>query len=374
MARSGWPLALLLVVGASGLSGCGGSAASTDKSVAAETGTPRAARVTKVETRALSANMTANGVLTPVELVSITSDLPGVLVRRVGADTGAVVKAGQVLVELDGAVLDAQIAQVRAKVAQQSVAVRQAQQESARSAKLKGKQVIADEAIAARGFRAASASAGLQMAQAELAELTLRRQRMALRTPVSGVVVERNVAVGDLTGSSPRPMLTVVPFGGTQLKVEVPETRLGELAPGTPATIALADGRRFSGKVSRIGGKVQSGTALAEVFVSLGAPLTASNMPLRVGMSGTAEFALGAGSVAAVPEKALIYDSAGASVMVLGDNNRTRKIKVVTGTRANGYVQLVEGPPAGTTVLLGAGAFVADGDAVAPVAADQAAP
>lgn len=368
MTRVAWHLALVLAACSSILSGCSDSASAGDAVDGEGTmAVPRGARVARVEMREMAVGLSANGVLSPVETVSVTSDIPGVLVRKVMAEAGTAVEAGQVLVQLDGQILDAQIAQVRAKVARMTIEAKQAREESATSASLSGKRVIAEEAIAARKYRSAAAQAALDMAQAELKELTLRRSRMALRAPVSGMVVERNVAVGDLTGSSPRPMLSIVPYGGTQLKADIPETRLGDLPVGTPATVTLADGRSFNGKVSRIGGRVQAGTALAEVYVSIGQPLSASNSPLRVGMSGTVEFALTAQSVSAVPEKAVIYSPSGSSVMVLDNDNRARRIKVATGQRADGYVQLVEGPPPGATVVLGAAAFVAEGDKVDPV-------
>lgn len=368
MTKVAWCMAIALAACAPGLSSCSDSATAEDGIGAnATTAVPRGARVTKVETREMAASLAASGVLSPVETVSVNSDIPGILVRKVMADAGTAVAAGEVVVQLDGEILDAQIAQVRAKVERMKIEAQQAREESATSAKLAGKQVLAEEAITARKYRSASAQAGLDLAQAELKELALRRSRMVLRAPVSGVVLERNVAVGDLTGSSPRPMLTIVPYGGTQLKADIPETRLGDLPIGTPATVTLADGRSFSGKVSRIGGRVQAGTALAEVFVSIGQPLTASNSPLRVGMSGTVEFVLAAQSVTAVPEKSVIYSPSGSSVMVLDSDNRTRRIKVVTGQRADGYVQLVEGPPPGTRVVLSAAAFVAEGDKVDPV-------
>lgn len=368
MTRLAWHIALALAACAPVLSSCNESAIAGEGVDANGTmAVPRGARVTRVEMRDMAVGLSANGVLSPAETISVSSDVPGMLVRKVTAEAGSAVEAGQVLVQLDADILDAQIAQLRAKVARTTLEAQQAREESATSARLTGKQVIAEEAITARKYRAASARAALDMAQAELKELNLRRARMVLRAPVSGVVVERNVSVGDLTGSSPRPMLSIVPYGGTQLKADVPETRLGDLAIGTPATVTLADGRSFSGKVSRIGGRVQAGTALAEVYVSIGQPLAASKSPLRVGMSGSVEFALAARAVTAVPEKAVVYSPSGASVMALDSGNRARRIKVVTGQRAGGYVQLVEGPPPGTTLLLGAAAFVADGDKVKPV-------
>jgi HlyD family secretion protein len=50
--------------------------------------------------------------------------------------------------------------------------------------------------------------------------------------------------------------------------------------------------------------------------------------------------------------------------MVIDAADRVHRVPIQTGQRAQGYVQLVQGPPAGARVALGGGAFVLDGDKV----------
>jgi HlyD family secretion protein len=57
--------------------------------------------------------------------------------------------------------------------------------------------------------------------------------------------------------------------------------------------------------------------------------------------------------------------------MVLQSDNRVRKTPIKTGAHSDGFVQLVSGPPVGAEVLLGAAAFVVDGEAVQPVRASH---
>ena len=334
----------------------------------------RALRAALVENAALEQSLAANGVLAPIETISITSDFPGVPVRQVLVDAGQVAHAGEVLIRLDDSMLRAQIAQQQAAVRQQSIQLAQARQESHRAAKLKGQMVIADEAIAARDFRAQGADAALGIQQASLAQLRIRAGRMVLASPVSGVVIERNVSIGDLTGSTPRPMLVVVPFGQMALKVQVPEAQLGQLLPGTPATVTLADGRVFNGHVRQAGAQVAAQSAQADIWIAIGSPLTVSTQPLRPGMSGVAKFSLGASQRLAVPEAAVLYDSSGASVMTITADGRAHRMSVRTGARTGGKVELLSGPPAGTTVALGGGSFVSEGDRVKPVYAQARAP
>ena len=72
------------------------------------------------------------------------------------------------------------------------------------------------------------------------------------------------------------------------------------------------------------------------------------------------------GVVTAVPEAAVRYDADGASVMVVGPDNRVHRVVVQTGQRGGGLVQLVKGPPVGSRIVQNAAAFLLDGDLVKP--------
>ncbi len=58
----------------------------------------------------------------------------------------------------------------------------------------------------------------------------------------------------------------------------------------------------------------------------------------------------------------------------MGSDNRVRVVQVKTGRRAGGYVELLDGPPAGALVLLRAASFVLPGDLVRPQVTDGLAP
>jgi HlyD family secretion protein len=94
------------------------------------------------------------------------------------------------------------------------------------------------------------------------------------------------------------------------------------------------------------------------------------NRDIRAGGFGRAVFNEVSGDVLAAPETAIRYDADGASVMVVGPDNRVKRAVVSTGQRGGGYVQLVKGPPAGSRIVENAAAFLLDGDLIKP--ADQA--
>ena len=86
-------------------------------------------------------------------------------------------------------------------------------------------------------------------------------------------------------------------------------------------------------------------------------------------LRGKADFTQATRQAPTVPESAVRFDADGASVLTLGPEGRAHRVTVRTGARAEGRVELLQGPPAGSKVLLGGGAFVLDGDKVRAVEA-----
>jgi HlyD family secretion protein len=70
--------------------------------------------------------------------------------------------------------------------------------------------------------------------------------------------------------------------------------------------------------------------------------------------------------VPSVPETAVRYDANGASVMVVGADDRLTQAPVKTGQRGGGYVELLSGPAAGAVVVAKAASQLLPGDYVKP--------
>ena len=125
---------------------------------------------------------------------------------------------------------------------------------------------------------------------------------------------------------------------------------------GEPCHLCRADGT-----VRLVSPQVNAQSKLGTVRIRL--PVRAD---IRSGGYGRALFADAAGQSLAVPETAVRYDADGASVMVVGADNRVKRVTVQTGPRGSGLVSLIKGPPAGSRVVLNAAAFLLDGDMVRP--------
>jgi HlyD family secretion protein len=344
------------------LSGCG------DKKAAPKANSNiRAVHTALVERRALEGGVSASGMLVSREEAAVSAEVTGYRVARVLADMGDYVRAGQPLVQLDNTLIRAQVDQAAALAAQAEVAAKQAASEAERVRGLDGAGAVAQEEIDQRRFSAASTRAAANAQAASLRDLQARAGKMTVRAPVSGLVLERTVRPGDLSGAGSAPMFRIARDGLVELDAQVAESALPSIQVGGPATVSLPDGRRVQGVVRLIGPAVQADTKLGDVRVALPA-----GQGLRPGGFGQAQFGDLSASTLAVPETALRYDADGVSVMVVGAGDKVSRVPVKTGRRGGGYAELIAGPPEGTRVLLGAASIVLEGDVVRPVDAAAA--
>jgi HlyD family secretion protein len=349
---------------AGGLAAC---APDVDEGKSAERAveTPRAVRTAKVEMRPLTGGLAASGVLIAREEAAVGSELAGYRVARVLKEEGSFVRAGEPLVVLDDALIRAQIDQASANLQQQRVAAQQREREAERVRGLDAEGILAREAVEERRFGAESARAGVAASQAQVAELRTRQSRLTIRAPVSGVVLERNVRPGDISGAGGEPYFRIARGGLIELDAEVSEAVLPQIRGGDRARVTLPSGQVADGVVRLVSPVVDPQTRLGRVRV-----LLSPGPGQRPGGFGRAEFNQVQQSAPAVPEAAVRFDADGASLMVVGAGNKVSRVPVRTGRRANGYVELVQGPPAGSQVLLGGAAFVLEGDIVRPVGAN----
>ena len=350
-ARTVAPVLAFLLAGTA-LAGC-------SKHAAVATGeAPLTVSVAKVAARTMHGGLTASGLLVSRQEVGVASELSGYRIAEVYVDEGAQVSNGQPLVRLDDTLLRAQIDQSRANLAQQQVAAERAQAEAARVNGLDNQGVISDEAIAERRLQGKAGQAGAAVAQAQLNDLLTRDSLMTIRAPMGGLVLERTARPGDISATG----VTLFRISGddlVELDAEVPEADLHALRIGDHAQVQIPSGAHVDGTIRFISPRIDPQTKLGRARIAL--PVRPD---LRPGGYGQASFTGAARAVTAAPDAAVRFDADGASVMVVGADDRVHRVPVRTGQRVGGWVELLQGPAPGTPVALGGSAFVLEGDKV----------
>jgi HlyD family secretion protein len=349
-----------------GLAACHSPTATNTAS--AERKDARTVSVVRIEMRPISGGIVTSGVLTPQNQVAVSPDLTGYRVAKIDVDEGAWVKAGEPLAEMDGSILKAQLDQQSAALAQQRANADQRTREAARVADLDNQGVLAEEAVQQRRFAAAGAKAGAAAQAAAVHEMQVRLDHMILRAPVSGLVLRRNVNLGDISGGAAGPWFVLADGGEIELYADVAEADFDKMRPGMKATVTLADSSTAQGVVRLVSPRVDATSRLGTVRISL--PVRAD---IRSGGYAKASFTDVSRAVPALPETAVRYDANGASVMVVGSDGKVSQVPVRTGDRGAGYVELLSGPPAGSVVVAKAAAQILPGDYVKADWSDKAA-
>ena len=268
--------------------------------------------------------VTATGTLAALVTVQVGSQVSG-RIQALHADFGARVTKGQVIARLDDALFGAAAEQARAnraaaagKLAQAKVRAENAERRHQRAIELYSKKLIAasdldDQAAEAHGLRAAVESAEGDCAQAQAAyhQARVNLGYTTIVSPISGVVVSRNVDVGQTVAASlqaPTLFTIAEDLRKMQVHAAVSEADVGRLSPGLPAifTVDAYPQEKFHGVIRQIRDAPQT----VQNVVTYDAVIEVDNDSLRLkpGMTANVTFVYAERpSVLRVPSAALRF-------------------------------------------------------------------
>jgi HlyD family secretion protein len=235
--------------------------------VAAETPTLSTAEVSRGD---VVATVEATGTLEAVTTVEVGTQVSGTI-KTLGADFNSQVRRGQVIAELDPSLFDTQVAQERATVARLKAEVDRArvQAEDAKVKLGRAQDLAKQELIAKSDLDAAvstsnaaeasvkSAEAQLVQAQASLNQAQVNLSHTVIRAPIDGVVIARNVNVGQTVAASMQaPTLFVLAQNLKEMNVKasVDESDIGKIQLHQPVRFRVDayPNETFTGTVSQV--------------------------------------------------------------------------------------------------------------------------
>ena len=265
-------------------------------------------RTQNAELGDLTIIVTATGNLEPTNQVDVGSELSGII-KNVEVDYNDHVKVGQILARLDTTKLEAEVRKskaslesARAQVLLSRATVREKQVELERMRKvysLSGGRVPAQQDMDAAEAALERARAGESSARAQVsqAQATLESDetnltKAAIRSPINGIVLVRNVEPGQTVAASLQaPVLFTLAEDLTkmELHVDIDEADVGEVKDGQDAvfTVDAYPNRTFTARIAQ----VRYGSETTAGVVTYKAVLTVDNSDLflRPGMTATAD-------------------------------------------------------------------------------------
>ncbi len=285
--------------------------------------------LTSVEARALSRWLPVSGTMRPLRQATVKAKVSGD-VRQITVREGDAVQAGQMLVRVDTADLDARLIERQGLLESARAQLALAEKTLATNQKLLKQNFISQNA-----FDGSESSVNVTRGSVKSAEAQVRLAQNALKdavayAPLSGVVAKRHVQAGEKVAFD-TPLVTVVDLKDMELQALVPAIDIPELKTGMSVDLSV-DGfgeRRFTGRIERISPSTEPGTRAIHVFVALSNP----GNELRGGMFATGRIALAADApVPTLPAIAVRTEAGWSFIWTIQDGKLVKRM-VVMGRR-----------------------------------------
>ena len=310
--------------------------------------------------------ISATASVSPVQGVTVSAEVGG-RVTQIAFESGAMVDAGKVLLQLDTSSEDAQLASAQAAEAL-------AKTELVRVQKLGKRDLAAEDAVD-------RAEAQVKETVAQVAVIRALIAKKTVRAPFAGRLGLRLVNLGQILSEGDS-IVTLQTLDPVYVDFSVPQRKLSELKQGMQVRVTsdVAPDETFGGEIIAVNPEVDATTRNVRVRALVNNP----GEKLRVGMFANVDVLLPESrSVLMVPATAVLYASFGDSVFVIeekqneqsGETERVLRQQFVRlGQTRGDFVDVTEGLKPGESVVtsgvfkLRSGAAVVIDNTLAPTA------
>jgi RND family efflux transporter MFP subunit len=332
------------------------------KSVSNKTPVPTVS-VTQVGVSTVPTTIEIIGTINARYDMPIGVDGDGGRVAAIYVEAGDHVKRGQLLARLDVSVLTPQVTNLQAALEQARAEADLAVAEYNRALAVGASGALSVEETQRRKSTSVTAAAKVKVAAAMLAEAQAKLARAEVRAPSDGLILTRNVEVGQIATPAGPALFRLSEKGEVELRGQVAEQDLPLLKMGQAVSVKLTGSSRvYPGTVRLLGAVIDPQTRLGMVRVSL-----QPDPNLRPGAFARAEVTVSNAERTVLPQTAVLTDEKGSYVLVVDARNTLERRAVhVSGVAGNG-VTISDGVKYKEEVVATAGAFLQPGEVVNPV-------
>lgn len=323
---------------------------------AAKSSNAQLVTVIKASPREFTRTALVSGIVRPVHDVSVFAPAAGVRISDVLVDIGDVVEKGQPLARLDAGVAEAQILAAKAQFEEARIEQARTADEYSRIKPIAESGALSKEEVENRRAAAAAADARLAAQRAAMAQVNARMQGGFVRAPSAGLVIERNVRVGEYADQ--KPLFRIVGDNKLEVAASVSEKDILALKAGQKATFKTSEGAAINGVLRRPAVAINPDTGSGEALFDLPA-----DAPVRTGMYLRGEAAIETSSYLSAPQTAISFASGKPSVFVI-EGGKAKLTPVTLGPSSGDHVAVMSGLDEGTLIAASGGAFLLDGDPV----------
>lgn len=281
----------------------------------------------------ISAYYSNTATLEAVDEASVVSKVRGI-VQQIMVEEGDYVRAGQIIAKIEDD-------QYRIEAERAKATMDRMYNDFQRNAELFDKELISAEVYENSRFEYES-----QKSAYELAELNY--QYTSITSPISGVVSERLIKVGNMIGTDQQ-VFQVTDFDPIQAILYIPEHERSKIRVGqrTELTADAIPGTMFFGRVERISPTIDPSTGTFKVTVYM----DQGQEELRPGMFGRVKIVYDTReNTKMIPKAAIISEDEIQSVFVIKDSLAFRKV-IRTGYVNGTNIEVIDGLNDGEIVV-----------------------
>ena len=332
-----------------------------------------------VERGDISNSITATGTIEPVTEVEVGTQVSGII-DKIYVDYNSIVKAGQVIAEMDRVTLISDLQSAKANYDGAKAEYDYQQRLYERNRKLHEKQLISETDYELSLYNYQSANSRLEQYKAALSKAERNLSYATITSPINGVVTSRDVEEGQTVASGfETPTLFTIAADLTKMQVvaDVDEADIAGVADSARVTFTVDayPNDVFEGKVKQIrlgstnSSSSSSTSSASSTVVSYEVVITADNPELKLKPRLTANatiFTQHRTDVLRVPSKALRFTpekgligqrdikdvDAPHKVWTLEGNTFVAHA-VKTGMSDGSYTEIVEGIDQGSRIVTG---------------------
>ena len=226
---------------------------------AADVAAPEVYDSAAVETRNIEVTVDAAGVVEPESTVEVKSKASGE-VLRVHADTGDVVEAGSMLVEIDRRTPRNKLSETEAALVAAQARRQIAETQMQRAASLFQSKTLTQADYEQTQLEFANAESMVVAANVAVENARITLEDTAVRAPITGTIIEKTVEPGIVITSPTQAasggtvLMRMADLTSVQVRTRVDETDIGKIQPGmvTRVTVAAYPNQPFDGEVLKI--------------------------------------------------------------------------------------------------------------------------
>ena len=305
----------------------------------------------------ISSSVTATGTVEPVTKVEVGTQVSGII-SKLYVDYNDVVKAGQVIAEMDKVNLQAELSAANAQLATAKTEYEYQQKEFNRMKTLHDKELISDSEFDQAQYQYQSSKNAYSQTQASYTKVKRNLSYATITSPIDGVVISKSVEEGQTVAAGfSTPTLFTIAKDLTDMQViaNVDEADIGQVKEGQRVTYTVAayPDDVFEGRVKQVRLQATTTSNVVTYEVVIGAPNP--DLKVKPGLTATITiYTLEEHDVLSIPTKALRFHPdpqiiKGLGITISGEPVRSDSTKTVWVKRGESIspVQVVPGDTSG---------------------------